>query len=67
MAEEKKVHIGVHFLRYEPKNMKLIIEDQIVMEAFRKIGCLGFSEACIARRSGRALRQDFEFKMSSHN
>ena len=44
MVEEKKVHRGEHCLRYEPENVKAIIEYQIVMEAFSKAGCLWFCE-----------------------
>lgn len=44
MAEEKKVHRGEHFLRYDPENVKAIIEDQTLMEAFSKRSCLRFCE-----------------------
>ena len=44
MEEEKKFHRGGHCLRYEPENMKAIIEDQTMMEAFSKAGCLRFCE-----------------------
>ena len=44
MAEEKKIHRGGHCLRYEPEDMKAIIEDQAVMEVFRRVGCLRFCE-----------------------
>ena len=42
MAEEKKVHRGGHCLRYEPKNMKAIIEEKTMMEDFIKAGCRWF-------------------------
>ena len=31
-------------MRHEPKDMKAIIEDPAVMEAFRRVGCLQFCE-----------------------
>ena len=44
MAEEKKVHRGGHCLRYEPENMKAIVEDPTVMEAYNRVGCHCFCE-----------------------
>ena len=44
MIEEKKIHRGGHCLRHEPENMKAIIEDPTVMEAFSKVGYLQFCE-----------------------
>ena len=44
MAEEKKIHRGGHCLRHEPEDVKAIIEDPAVMEAFRRVGCLQFCE-----------------------
>ena len=44
MTEEKKVHRRGNCLRYDPKSVKALVEDQIVMEAFSKAGCFKFCE-----------------------
>ena len=44
MEKERKIHRGGQFLRHEHEDMRGIIEDPIVMEAFRKLGCLRFCE-----------------------
>ena len=59
MAEEKKVHRGGHRLRYEPENMKAIIEYQTVMEAFSKASCLQFRE----KLQGCHIQESKEFSL----
>ena len=44
MVEEKKNHNWGHCLRFEPESMKVLAEDKIVMDAFRKTSCLKFCE-----------------------
>lgn len=44
MAEEKNIQRRGNCLRYEPENANAVMEDQMVMEDFSKVGCLRFCE-----------------------